>query len=163
MDVVSENSLRFAAIDPEATPAPGGLERAVDVVRAAFPRADAIESSEWDRITFIDNGANLEAVRCPSCGADLLAHDAWSDMMTRSHATGFEDRVVVVPCCGTTQLLEGLVYEWPVAFGLFSIDVREPDSAAFTPGRAETRFESDLLESLHSALGTRVKAVWQHI
>jgi hypothetical protein len=160
---MSENSLRFAAIQPEATAGADELERAAESVRAAFPRAAAINVAEWDSIRFIDNGANLEAVRCPSCSADLLADDVWSDTMSRSHATAFEERTFVVPCCGETHPLEGLVYNWPVAFGRFHIDVREPDSPAFTPGRPDTPFESDLLESLHQALGTRVTTVWQHI
>jgi hypothetical protein len=163
MVVMSENSLRFAAIDPETNPSSDELERAADTVRSAFPRAVAVEVTGWDCVTFIDNGANLEAVRCPSCDADLLARDVWSDAMTRSYATGFEDRTFVVPCCGATHPLEGLVYEWPVAFGRFSIDVLEPDSPAFTPGRPKTPFESELLDSLRSALGTPVTAVWQHI
>jgi hypothetical protein len=163
MEVVSENSLRFAATDPDAAPSPDELERAADTVRAAFPRAAAIEVSEWDSVRFIDNGANLEAVRCPSCDGDLLADDVWSDMMSRSYGTGFTDRTFVVKCCGATHPLEGLVYDWPVAFGRFSIDVLEPDSAAFTPGRPATPFESELLKSLQSALGTPVTALWQHI
>ena len=160
---MSENSLRFAAIDPEAVVGPDALGRAADLLRAAFPQASVISVSAWDSITFIDNGANLESVRCPSCSADVLADDAWSDMMSRSHATGFEQRRFVVPCCGETHRLEELVYDWPVAFGRFSIDVLEPDSPAFAPGERGTEFESDLLESLRGTLGTPVMTVWQHL
>lgn len=160
---MSENSLRFAALQPDAHPSSEALERAAATVRSAFPRASAIEVREWDAIAFIDNGANLEAVRCPDCGTDLLDDGTWSDLMARAYDTRFEERTFELPCCGATHALEALVYDWPVAFGRFSIDVLEPDSPAFTPGASETPFEAELLAALGAALGTPAKAVWQHL
>ncbi len=160
---MSENTLRFASAHPDDSPSRRALDRAATLLVAAFPRAQTIELVEHGEVRFVDNGANLERVRCPTCGADLLENDAWPDAMSEAHATSFEDRSFETVCCGARHSLEELDYHWPVAFSRFSIDVREPDAAVFIPGEPPTAFEADLLAQLRSTLGGPVVAVWQRI
>ena len=160
---MSDNFLRFVPTDPEVLPDPASTAGARDMVAERLSRADAVEVGRFNSVQFIDCGGNFESVRCPSCRADLLPDGVWTRLMDQAWDSGMSRRSFTLACCGARHALEELDYCWPVAFGRFSIDVRNPDVAWFHPDRELGYEERELLSDLSSRLGTEVTAIWQHI
>ncbi|MGB6159345.1 MAG: hypothetical protein WBH45_13750, partial [Acidobacteriaceae bacterium] len=103
---------------------------------------------------FVDCGENHERTTCPVCGADVEKN--WSRWMNNSYRQSrFQDRKVVVPCCGTTVDLNDLVYQFPMAFASWSIELRNPDPAIFMSAEDERIIEA--------ALGAPVRQVLARI
>jgi len=160
---MSDNFLRFVATDPEALPGSARTARARDIVAERLPRADVVEVGRFSSVNFIDCGGNLESARCPSCGADLLSDGTWTRLLEQAWESGMSRRSFTLACCGAGHALEELDYCWPVAFGRFSIDARNPGVDWFHPDR-ELGYEArELLSELASTLDTEVTAIWQHI
>lgn len=103
-------------------------------------------------VVFIDNGANLERITCPCCGADVDL-DWWSDAMDRAHSNRFRDLDVETPCCHRETELSALKYDWPVGFARFCIDIRSPGHD-IDPAHTQR---------VGQALGCGVHRIWQHL
>lgn len=160
---MSDNVLRFVSTQPELLPDEASTQAAATIVSRAFPVADRVEVERHDGVRFVDCGPNLESVRCPSCGAELLDGGIWGGLMETSWASGFADRQVPMGCCGATVALEDLDYYWPVAFGRFSIDVWNPDRDWFHPDGENGEAEESVLADLAAVIGTPVRAIWARI
>ncbi len=91
---------------------------------------ESIRIVETKEIQFIDCGKNLEYVRCPHCYRDGLRW--WGKAMSRSEATGFTYRDVVMPCCHQTVKLEDLEYCLPSGFARYVIELRGADDLTET-------------------------------
>lgn len=74
---------------------------------------------------FVDCGGNLENIRCPLCGAGI-SFDWWGEAMDQAAAGNFQDRRVVVPCCGSKTDLDELLYEFPCGFSCAELDLVNP-------------------------------------
>lgn len=81
---------------------------------------------ETEHVRFIDAGENWDGVHCPRCGADAQAW--WADAVTDASTSQFQTLRVRTPCCGASVSLNEMRYGWPVAFGRFSIEARNPDA-----------------------------------
>lgn len=160
---MSDDFLRFVATDPEVLPEPARTDRARDAVLARLPRADTVEVGRFDSVRFIDCGGNFESVQCPSCRADLLSDGAWTRYMDQAWDSGMTQRSFTLACCAAIHPLEELDYRWPVAFGRFSIDARNPGVDWFHPDRELGSEAREILSDLSSILGTEMTAIWQHI
>ena len=160
---MSDNFLRFVATDPEVLPGPARTARARDIVAERLPRADVVEVGRFSSVNFIDCGGNLESARCPSCEADLLSDGAWTRYMDQAWESGMSQRRFTLDCCSGNLALEELDYRWPVAFGRFSIDARNPGVDWFHPDRELASEARELLSELSSTLDIEVTAIWQHI
>lgn len=159
---MAESALRFHPIDPAATIDADDVAAIVARVEEAFPDATDIAVQRWPTVQFVDNGANLDRVLCPSCGDDLT--EAWPDLMEAAWSRdGFDDLTITTPCCSTPTSLDRLAYDWPAGFGRFSVDVREPGSTWFTPRRDVPDAAVSLLADLIRLTGHRLGVVWRHL
>lgn len=159
---MSDNTLRFVATNPEVLPEEAKTAAAQQAVAARFPAA-TVDVQRYDHVALIDNGANLESVRCASCGADLLDDGRWTRLMDIAWTSGMIQRRFDMACCGTSQTLEELDYDWPLGFGRLSIDARNPNVDWYHPGRDLGGEEQNLLQELALILGVEMRAFWQHI
>jgi hypothetical protein len=150
---VSDHWLLVIPTDPEWVPAEAASAAAQQAIAALCPGSGEVTAETHDTVRFIDQGSNLEEVRCPACGT-ALASDWWSDGMQRAFERDFADLAVTTPCCGTATTLNDLVYDWPAGFARFELSVHSPDRGWL----AEQE-----LASLADALGHPVRQILRHI
>jgi hypothetical protein len=122
---VSDNYLRLIPTDPTWRPGAEVTQRAVATLSALVPGADSVEAEMYEEVTFIDQGANFEGLRCPGCQAELEM-DWWSDHMGEAGDAGFENLDVTTPCCGARTSLNDLTYDWPAGFAQAELSVLNP-------------------------------------
>jgi hypothetical protein len=138
---------------------PGWLpsEDAAEVARQRMvelcPGARAVSAMTHDSVEFIDQGANLLAVRCPVCGSELDG-DWWGAAMGEAAEGEFTDLAVTAPCCGTATSLNDLAYDWPAGFARFELNVEGPDRSWLTEQE---------LGSVAVALGHPVRQILRHL
>lgn len=129
---MSDNWFSFVAENPRWVPLNEGVSLALaELGRALYPQADDVQAIRHERVEFVHPGANLEEVRCPQCLAVIT--DQWSELM-ESWETG--DRSTLdqsLPCCGAHLSLNDLIYDWPAAFGMFQLDIMNPNVPDVTP------------------------------
>jgi hypothetical protein len=151
---MSDNILKIVPRDPLFRPSQEAEKAVEQLLRAMIPRHDSLEAKMQDGIAFVDCGENHERTICPVCGADVGEH--WSQWMKDSYRqTRFQDRMVVVPCCGAKVDLNDLRYEFPMAFSSWSVELWNPDPAVFMSAKDERLIEA--------ALGTPVRQVLARI
>ncbi len=156
-----DSSLRFHAVDPTAALAGDAVAPIIDRLRLAFPDAGDATVQRWETIQLVDNGANLDRVVCATCSDDV---DGWGELMDAAwDGEGFADLSIVTACCGTATTLDQLVYEWPLGFGRFALDVHEPGTTWFTPHRPVPAEAVELLADLIALSGHRLGVVWRHL
>ena len=154
---MSDNYLRLIPKDPAWQPTAQAAQRTVEALAPLVPGADTVEAEFLDQVTFIDQGANLERVLCPSCRAELDP-DWWSAEMARGGGAElgdqtFTDLAVTTPCCSAATSLNDLVYEWPAGFASFEVAVLNPQRGWLEP---------DELSRLGDLLGHPLRQVMAH-
>lgn len=147
---MSDDYLRIIPLDPATVPPQRAQEQATALVKKLLPRAREVRTIHQEEVFFVDQGENLEEIRCPRCGA-TLGPEWWMTEMDRAGAARFSDLAVVVPCCGAATSLHDLDYDWPAGFARFVLQVREPALAGWLDDEAVARIEE--------ALGTRVRQI----
>jgi len=146
---VSDDYLRLIPTDPRWTPDRVSADRGLAALRELAPRADNYESEYLQAVTFIDQGANFEEIRCPRC-ADAISLEWFKDEMGR---LAFDDLSATTPCCTTPLSLNDLDFRWPAGFASFEL-------SAMNPGRTQlTEAERQRVER---ALGHPVREIWAH-
>lgn len=140
---MSENFLRIIPLEAGHVPAPKARDKALALLRTLLPRAAEVRAILQDHLFFVDQGENLEEIRCPRCNATLVP-EWWMTEMDRAGAAKFSDLSVVVPCCGATTSLHDLEYDWPAGFARFVLQVREPALAGWLDDAAVSRLEKVL-------------------
>ena len=65
---MSDDYLKVIPVEPTHIPPAHLHPRAVDYLERLFPKGDEVEVQVYEAVTFIDQGSNLEAIICPSCG-----------------------------------------------------------------------------------------------
>ncbi|MBD2092787.1 hypothetical protein H6F67_23320 [Microcoleus sp. FACHB-1515] len=121
---------------------------AQEALSRLFPEGD-IYLEVYKTTEFIDQGENFEYVRCPFCGADLVAW--WGDAMDAAYEAAFEDLSITTPCCHQQTSLEKLDYRAPAGFARFVLSVRNPNRGDLTER------EIELIETI---LNCKLKQVW---
>lgn len=147
---MSDDYLRIIPLEPGHVPAPRAQKEAIALVKKLLPRAAEVRAILQDEVFFVDQGENLEEIRCPRCRA-TLAPEWWMTEMDRAGGADFSDLAVVVPCCGATTSLHDLDYDWPAGFARFVIQVREPGLAGWLDDAKVARLEK--------ALGAKVRQI----
>jgi hypothetical protein len=151
---MSDNVLKIVPRDPRFRPSEEASTAAKQLLRTMIPHHDSLEAKKQDGIVFVDCGENHERTTCPACGADVGEH--WSRWMNDSYRQSrFQDRKVVVSCCGAAVDLNDLVYQFPMGFASWSIEVWNPDPAIFMSAEDERLIEA--------ALGTPVRQVMARV
>jgi hypothetical protein len=149
---MSEDFTRWIPISPTFVPTDADAARAVQWLRARAPKADDITVEFFPIICFIDCGANLEAIRCRRCGAELSS-SWWQSAMDAAVATAFENRTIRLPCCDETDSLDMLRDEWSCGFARFVLEAR--NASIGKPTAADD-------EEVAALLGTPVRHVLAH-
>ncbi len=152
---MSDDWTRIAAADPDHVPTDEQAQLVMFEAKALMPSAEDVSIQVADAITFIDAGANQGSARCPECGS-ILGDEWWAAEMSDSYERSrFAERGVVLPCCSAGSDLNELDYgEWPIAFGRWWIDCRNPK---------EGRLAEHQIQHLSDMLGHPVRIVYRHI
>ncbi|MCX5559747.1 hypothetical protein [Streptomyces sp. NBC_00038] len=153
---MSGNFLTVIPTDPYWQPSRDVADRAAAVLSGMLPDDDAhrgLEAKWHDSVEVVYCGANLEKISCPHCGADL-ASAWWGEAVSERYDEGFSTLMVVVPCCDAEASLNELVYDWPMGFAQFRIEVLYPNRAWLT---------DEELATLADALGHPLRQILIHI
>lgn len=148
---MSENILKLIPDVRSFVPTSCAESATVALLRGFIRQASRVDSTRSDRVRFVDAGTNLGRIRCPACGSELDA-GWWRGEMDRASATDFSDLALAIPCCGSQTSLDTLLYEWPVGFSRFVLEVEGAD-------RDLTDAE---LAALQQALGCGLRRIWAH-
>jgi hypothetical protein len=160
---VSDNYLRIIPVEPTLIPPEATARNAVERIGPLFPDSDEVVAKSYGHPVFIDQGANLEAIICPSCGARLPFYPAdlaehlrawWDDIADPLDEVNVADLRVTMICCRASVLFSDLSYDWPAGVASFEISI-------MNPGRADGLSGSELTE-LQEILGCQVKQIWAH-
>jgi hypothetical protein len=147
---MSDNWIALVPENPRFVPKAAQQRRARDRFAEIAPDADEIET-----VQFFDCGANLERIRCPSCGSEISG-DWWEERMDEDSdgEDGFKLASYAMPCCGKKHTLHELAYEWPQGFGRFALDAMNPNI-----GTLEDKYKREF----EKILGTKLRVIYQHI
>ncbi len=149
---MSDNLLRLIPCDPQYVPALSSQKRAEQLLRSYLKAADEVRIRVTEQVEFIDPGANLQRISCPSCGATLTI-EQWQEAMDSAFQHHFADLVVAMSCCGREQSLNDLRYDWPAGFARFVLEARNQGGD----------LDETQLEALQQILGCRLRMIWAHV
>jgi hypothetical protein len=148
---MSDNVLKLIPTSPAFVPASESVERATAILRDRFLHADEVQARLSDQVRFIDQGANLESVRCPYDDKQLTT-EWWQETMDAANQSGFRDLSVILPCCGRNSSLNELNYKWPAGFARFSLEVHNPQGDV----------SAEEFTRLEQILETGLTKIWAH-
>ncbi|MBK3569064.1 MULTISPECIES: hypothetical protein [unclassified Streptomyces] len=151
---MSDNYLTVIPADPHWHPDRAAANHATAALSALLPDADARRglSARWhDTVEMVHCGANLKTVHCPHCGAD--SDGWWGEAVQERYDEDFATLLVTVPCCGAETSLNDLVYDWPMGFASFRIEVLYPNRGWLT---------EDELASVTTAFGHPLRQILAH-
>jgi hypothetical protein len=135
-------------------------QQAVEYLERLYPRGDEVEVRVYDVVTFIDQGSNLEAIICPSCGTRMTIEDGpgrswWDDRSDRLNEGSAEAiSMSGIPCCGATVKAVDLLFDWPAGFARFELSVLNPNVSG--------DLSAAHLADLESILKCKLRHVWAH-
>ena len=139
--------------DPRYVPDGSAQRRACERLAEISRDADRVCAMVSEKVEFFDAGANFERVCCRSCGSALdIAW--WRRRMDGDFTGGFALAPLEMPCCGATQTLDELVYEWNAGFARFALEVPNANIAVLDD---EHRRELEVI------LGTPLRVIYRHL
>lgn len=97
------------------------IEKAKNYLSNQFG-ADKVVLKEYESLSFIDCGSNLEEIICPHCGKSI-PFDLWGKQMSISKKAAFTDLTINTPCCNTAARLDKLNYNHDCGFSKFEINL----------------------------------------
>jgi hypothetical protein len=148
---MSDNYLRLIPSSPVFIPDKYAIDKAVFLLKEDFPYPDMVRIEISDSPRFIDQGTNWKRVVCPCCN-ETLDQGWWQNAMDIAFANGFQNLIVIVPCCGKETTLNDLIYDWPAGFAQFLIEIRNPGM-----GVVDAR-----INQLETMLGSPLRKIWAH-
>ncbi|WP_369383226.1 hypothetical protein [Streptomyces sp. cg36] len=152
---MSDTYLTVIPTDPLWQPGKEAGDRAMAALSGMLPDSDARLGlvNQWhDGVELILCGSNLEKISCPHCGAQC-ATGWWTDLVSERYDQGFVRLMAALPCCGVDTSLNDLVYDWPMGFARFRIEVMYPGRSWLT---------AEELSRLADTLGHRVRQILSH-
>ncbi|MET8561057.1 hypothetical protein ABZV75_10865 [Streptomyces flaveolus] len=153
---MSDNYLTVIPTDPYWQPSEDAADRAAAVLSGMLPDDDArrgLEAKWHESVEVIFCGANLKKISCPHCGAEFTP-GWWGEAVSEGYDEGFSTLMVTTPCCGAEASLNELVYDWPMGFARFSIEVLYPNRGWLT---------HEELAALTEALGHSLRQILIHV
>jgi hypothetical protein len=145
--LVSDSYLQPIPDDPEYVPTPEQIERAVALLRSAYP--DEPEITVADDIELAHPMENMGAIACPGCREELT-EEWWWEAHDRAMATKYHDLSVTTPCCGLQTSLNDLQYEGTLGFYRFCIEYQNPERDPST----------EIGLGLEGLLGCSLRKIW---
>lgn len=151
---MSDHYTTFVPTDPRLVPSEPAIAAAVALAQKLFPEADSVTPQTHQGVVLFDAGENFESVFCGNCGKKQ-SMDWWHEALVHDEgAAGFTLAPIKMLCCGTTQTLNQLKYEWTQAFGRFGLEVMNANVG---------QLKQDQIAVLATALQTSVIVVYQAI
>jgi len=150
---MSDNWIILIPTDPDFIPDQERQGEALSYFWEIAPNSDQIDVEASDGIRFIDCGANLTKIRCPSCRKEIDI-EWWQDHMDAEFDQEDPLRPVALPCCKAMHGLNELHYHWPQGFARFSIEAMNPQIPDLSASQQQ------IFESI---LGCRTIKILQHI
>ncbi len=157
---MSDNYLRLVPTDPSLVPTQHVATTCVNIVGAVLPDADEIVAESYGHPVFIDQGANLESIICPSCQTTLSfapenesIRQWWYEVIDEIGDDNVATLEVRMVCCGALVPFASIQFEWPAAVASFEISILNPNVA---------QMPTDTIASLETILSCRIKQVWAH-
>lgn len=126
------------------------VSKIIDLIKA-YTAADAVEFTEYDNISFIDCGENLQEICCPVCGSEL-DFQWWGEALSEVEEIGFSDLIITLPCCKSECSLNALDYRMPCGFSKGEIDIINP----------EKNISDELIKEISSLCGFDVRMIESH-
>lgn len=161
---MSSDYLKLVPANPHYVPASVAQERAVAALEALLPEGSECETQDFGRVSFIDQGENLEAVLCPACSTRLPLYDDspdasanqdwWCRIIDEVENGDTEGITVTMPCCSRSVPLTSLQFDWPAAFARFELSILDP-------GVGENLSKEQLAE-FEKILGCELRQVRAH-
>ena len=154
---MSDNYLTVIPTDPYWRPGREAADRAAAVLAGMLPDDDARRGMDvmWhDTVEMVHCYANLTKISCPCCGAALDTGDWWGKAVSDGYDSGFPTLMVTVPCCAAETSINDLVYDWPMGFAQFRIEVLYPNRGWLTDAE---------LAAVTDALGHPLRQILIHI
>jgi len=151
---VSDNYLTVIPTDPSWQPDRDAADHAAAVLSGLLPDNDARRGLDvrWHgTVEAVSCGGNLETISCPHCGTE--SGDWWGEAVQERYDEGFSTLLVTVPCCGAETSLNELVYDWPMGFASFRIEVLYPNRGWLT---------EEELASVATAVGHPLRQILAH-
>jgi hypothetical protein len=134
---MSDHVLSIIPIDQNYIPNAAAQQIAVALLQEMLPDGEMCEAKAYDRLQFIDQGENCEAVLCPSCGKrfpiDFLTEDDpgttwWYEVTDAISKTSPIDQLrTTMPCCGAQLPFTSLKFDWPAGFARFCLSIWNPN------------------------------------
>lgn len=125
---MSVTTVQFVPDDPHFTPGTVGISAAGAYLKQALPNSTQVEAMARDGIDVFFPGDNLATCACPSCQSDIPA-GVWQTILGADYdeASGFMLLRQQMPCCGERLTVNELVFDWPLAFGKFALQLTDPE------------------------------------
>lgn len=144
-------------------------EAAIRKLEEFTPDGEQVEVHVYPHLEFIDQGANLEAIVCPSCKQRLRIdyfsdNDPVGDWWQKANVEAdihrgedvFElnpDTICKMPCCQAQARFVDLEFDWPGGFARFELTALNPDLETLTQAQ---------IQELEEILGCRLKLIRAH-
>jgi hypothetical protein len=134
---MSDDVLKLIPKDPEFVPTQAAQVAAISALEKLLPEGEMCEAEVYDTLTFIDQGENLEAVVCPSCGrrtaidfgSDEDPGQAWwyqlSDELEDNDPSTMTTEM---PNCEHRIKVVEIGFEWPAGFARFELSIYNPNT-----------------------------------
>ena len=160
---MSDNYLRIIPTDPNLVPSEAVADQVVNLIGPAFPEADEVVAESHGHPVFIDQGANLEAVLCPTCGKRLRLdfadevdpiRDWWHELTDPLESSNVTEVQARMPCCQAMVPFTALQFDWPAGVASFEISIMNPG--------VPDALSSELQRQVETLLGSPVRYVWAH-
>ncbi|WP_189314490.1 hypothetical protein [Streptomyces brasiliensis] len=153
---MSDNFLTVIPADPYWQPGQAQADHAAAMLSGMLPDDDArrgMEATWCENVEVVHCGTNLDKISCSGCAADLGTSDWWGETVSARHRDGFPTLLITTPCCGAETSLNELVYDWPMGFARFRIEVLYPNRGWLT---------DEELTSVAGALGHPLRQILAH-
>jgi hypothetical protein len=153
---MSDHSIVLVPEESEFVPSAEAQEKAVALMRSLVRpvvRWSDVKAQVTTDIRFIDCGENFERVVCPICSAELDMR-WWAARLDHEFAHKFPLPEIELPCCGAMKRLNQLIYEFPQAFGRFSLEAMNPNIGELS---------EEALDEFEAVLGCRLSVVYRHV
>ncbi|MFJ4846283.1 MULTISPECIES: hypothetical protein [unclassified Streptomyces] len=137
---MSDNYLTVIPTDPYWQPGKDAADRAAAALSRMLPDDDARRglATAWhDSVEVVWCGSHLTSISCPHCGAECPS-GWWGEAVSERYDEGFPTLVTTLPCCQVDTSLNDLVYDWPMGFARFRIEVLYPNRSWLTDAELAT-------------------------
>ncbi|BFM48756.1 hypothetical protein [Marinomonas sp. THO17] len=160
---MSDNYLKLIPFDMNFVPDERSHQEAINYLEQLTPGGGEVEIEVYSKVTFIDQGQNLEEIICPSCEASLK-NDPFSEEESdceklfcqideQSENGELEESLIKMPCCNAAVKTTDLEFKWPAGFSKFELSALNPDIEPLS---------KEQIAALSKILGCELREIWAH-